>query len=246
MDPDLYKVGVQTRGHGLVAQNGREASMAPGDLTLVDFSRPYRWDYSRSQLVVLLFPRALVPLHSDELTRLTGVRIRGDRGLGALVSSLARQLLPRVDDCGPADQIRLGTTVLDLVTAALAAQLDRAQQIPPDSRRRALLLRVLAFIEQQLADPRLSPTGIAAAHHISVSYLYKLFDAEQTTVAEWIRHRRLERCRHDLLDPALRHTPVSTIAARWGFTNAAHFSRAFRAVHGMPPAEYRRRAQRAC
>lgn len=27
--------------------------------------------------------------------------------------------------------------------------------------------------------------------------------------------------------------------ARWGFTDPAHFSRAFRAAYGMPPAEYR-------
>jgi transcriptional regulator GlxA family with amidase domain len=36
--------------------------------------------------------------------------------------------------------------------------------------------------------------------------------------------------------------PVAAIAARWGFSSAADFSRAFRAAHGMPPAEYRRSA----
>jgi AraC-like DNA-binding protein len=32
---------------------------------------------------------------------------------------------------------------------------------------------------------------------------------------------------------------VSAIAARWGLMDAAHFSRAFRAAYGLPPAEYR-------
>jgi AraC-like DNA-binding protein len=239
MDPDLYKIAVQARGRGLVEQNGREADMAPGDLTFVDLSRPYRWDYTRSRFVAVVFARALLPLDTNALSRTTGVRIPGDHGLGALVSSLVRQLPSRLDDCGPADQARLGTAVLDLVTAALAALLDCSQDVPPDTRQRALLVRVLAFIEERLADPELSPAHIAAAHFISVRYLYKLFETQPVTVAEWIRRRRLERCRRDLLDPALRHTPVSTIAGSWGFISAAHFSRAFRAAHGLPPAAFR-------
>jgi AraC-like DNA-binding protein len=72
-----------------------------------------------------------------------------------------------------------------------------------------------------------------------VRYLHKLFETEQATVADWVRRRRLERCRRDLLDPGLSHEAASTIADRWGFTSAAHFSRAFRAEYGLPPGEYR-------
>jgi AraC-like DNA-binding protein len=239
LDPELYKIDVLARGRGVVEQDGRQAVKAPGDLVFVDLSRPCRWDYASAQVVAVVFPRALLPLRQDELTRLTGVRIRGDRGLGALASSLARQLPGHLDDGRPADQARLGTAVLDLLTAALAARLDRAQEVPPESRQRALLLHVHAFIEARLGDPRLSPASIAAAHYISVRYLYKLFETEQTTPAGWIRRRRLNRSRRDLLDPALRDAPVSTIAERWGFTSAAHFSRAFRAAYGLPPGEYR-------
>jgi AraC-like DNA-binding protein len=189
--------------------------------------------------VAVVFPRALLPLHADELARLTGVRIPGDRGLGALISSLARQLPHRLDDCCPAEQARLGTAVLDLITAALAARLDRGSQVPQDSSRRALLSSVQAFIEQRLADPALSPDTIAAAHYISLRSLHKLFEGENTTVCGWIRSRRLERCRRDLIDPTLDDWPVSAIAARWGLMNAAHFSRVFRDAYGLPPAEYR-------
>jgi AraC-like DNA-binding protein len=135
--------------------------------------------------------------------------------------------------------------MVDLLSAALAARLDREDELPADTREEALVRRVHAFIEQRLADPALSPAVIADAHHISVRYLYKLFEGQHRGVAGWIRERRLERSRRDLLDPAMADRPVSAIAARWGLVDPAHFSRIFRATYGIPPLEYRRRIGRA-
>ena len=53
----------------------------------------------------------------------------------------------------------------------------------PETHRRALLTRIQAFIQQRLGDPELSPGVIAAAHHISLRYLRKLFQEQGTTVA---------------------------------------------------------------
>ena len=58
-------------------------------------------------------------------------------------------------------------------------------------------------------------------------------------MASYIRDLRLARCRRDLTDPALRNQPVQTVAARWGFPDKAHFSRAFRAAYGTTPQEHR-------
>jgi mannose-6-phosphate isomerase-like protein (cupin superfamily)/AraC-like DNA-binding protein len=58
-------------------------------------------------------------------------------------------------------------------------------------------------------------------------------------VADHIRRRRLERCSQDLLDPAFSRWRINAIGRRWGYTDAAHFSRAFRDAHGLPPGEFR-------
>jgi len=58
-------------------------------------------------------------------------------------------------------------------------------------------------------------------------------------VCEWIREKRLDRCRRDLGDPALASETVFSIAVRWGFTSQAHFSRLFRATYGVTPSELR-------
>jgi AraC-like DNA-binding protein len=65
---------------------------------------------------------------------------------------------------------------------------------------------------QLLDDPTLSPTVIAAAHHVAPRTLDRLFHEQELTVAGWIRHRRLERCRRDLTNPLLATRPIYAIA----------------------------------
>lgn len=242
-DPDLYRVELPVRGEVLVEQGDRQTRLAPGDLGLVEPTRPARYRHAEVRYVGLTFPRELLGLPADALAGLAAARVPGDRGTAALVGSLARQLPRHLDDVDPAEGVRLGTILIDLLATTLAARLDRR----PDSEapRRALLARIYAYIEQRLSDPDLSPSTIAAAHHISVRYLHLLFESEPATVAGWIRRRRLERCRQDLRNPALAARPVSAIAARWGFTNPAHFSRAFRAAYGVPPTHERGSARLA-
>jgi len=102
-----------------------------------------------------------------------------------------------------------------------------------------MLPRIMTFVDEQLHDPHLSPTSIAAAHHISVSYLHRLFKDHDTTLWAWVRRERLDRARRDLADPRLLHLPVHRIAARWGYRDHATFTRAFRAAFGVPPRTFR-------
>jgi AraC-like DNA-binding protein len=241
-DPELFKIDVQTRGSSVFEQAGREAVLRPRDFTLVNLSSPCHLACTGDpdqEIVTVKFPRTLLPLPPQQLTRLTAVRIGGQHGLGALVSSLAIHMHSHLDDYDPADRTRLSTALTDLLAVGLAGRLDVGPTVPRDSHRRVLLLRIRAFIDHRLGDPCLTPGVIAAAHHVSLRHLHKLFEAEGTTVAGLIRARRLERCCRDLLDPALRDRPVRAIAARWGLMDAQHFSRAFRDAYGIPPSEYR-------
>jgi AraC-like DNA-binding protein len=238
-DPEFCKIDVLLRGQIVIEQNDRQTLMRAGDLAFVDLSQPCRWVTQASEFVVMMFPRALVPLPYKLAGRLTGLAIPGGRGAGGLITSLVRQVAANPDDYGGLEGAYVGNAVLDLLSASLATRLDGVR-LPPEAGQRALLLRIRAFIEQRLADPELSPATIAAAHHISVRYLHRLFETEEMTVAELIRMRRLERCSRDLLNPNLWDRPVSAIGARWGFNNAISFSRTFRTAYGTPPSEYRR------
>ncbi|WP_242904732.1 helix-turn-helix transcriptional regulator [Actinomadura terrae] len=117
--------------------------------------------------------------------------------------------------------------------------MDAGHLLPEQTHSRALTLRIEAFALAHLGDRDLTPGTIAAAHHISVGYLHRLFRHDGRTVTAWIRTQRLERARRDLADPAQYSTPVQALAARWGFAHASDFSRAFRRAYGTSPRDYR-------
>jgi AraC-like DNA-binding protein len=107
-----------------------------------------------------------------------------------------------------------------------------------------MVRRIRAHIDARLWDRELTPVTVAAAQHISIRYLHKLFEGQGSTIGRWIQHRRLEEARRELARPGRSDTTVAAVARRWGFANATHFSRCFRAEYGMPPSDWRDRRTR--
>jgi AraC-like DNA-binding protein len=246
-DPDMLKMlMVCGGGASAVAQGGQQARLSPGEFALYNTRRPYEVrcgvDDEPTQLLTFMFPPSLLPLSPSGVRDLAAVRISATSGVGELTSKFLLQLARSIDSYSRADAVRLSTAAVEMLAARLAHELDNRDWGTPETRRHALLTAIQAFIQQHLGDPELTPAVIAAAHHVSLRSLHQLFHEEGLTVGGWMRRRRLEGCRRDLSDPALAIRPIAAIAAKWGFSSASDFSRAFRAGHGLPPAEYRRSA----
>lgn len=239
-DPGFYKVGLQVRGYCVLTQDDREAALTPGDFAIYDTTRPYELSFDdRFRMLVVMFPRELLRIPSSGIAELTARRISGRQGIGALVSPFVKELGDRVFDTSPEVTVHLHDAVLDVLAAAFAEQLKITDSLSLETRHAALRFRVGTFIEEHLADPGLDVATVAVAHHVSVRHLQKIFEAEGATVAGWIRERRLEQCRRDLLDPRYSQLSVAAIGARWAFFDAAHFSRLFKARYGTSPGQYR-------
>jgi len=111
------------------------------------------------------------------------------------------------------------------------------------SARAALRRRILRAIELRLGDPRLNLVRLAAAEGVSARAVQKLLDEDALTFSQYLRHRRLARAAETLADPRQSEVPVGEIGFRCGFTDPAHFSRAFRQHHGVTPSMYRTEAR---
>ena len=93
VEREAVKVDVLAAGEGVIEQDGRRAHMRPGDLTLVDLTRPARWRMAAGVCwVAVVFPPRALPLSRDDLARLTAVRVPGGAGPAALASAYAREL----------------------------------------------------------------------------------------------------------------------------------------------------------
>lgn len=235
-DRSFFKVSLMLAGRGLLIQDGREAVLEPGSLAVYDTSRPYSLVFDDEfRTMVAMFPRQLLTLPADLIGELTAVRISGREGLGAVVAPYLGQLADNLDQIAGTTGARLAHSALDLITTVFSHELGLDDAADP---HRALMQRIRAHIDRNLGAD-LSPASIAAAHYISTRHLHGLFREQGTTVSTWIRMRRLECCRRDLCDPLQAHRPVAAIGARWGFPDAAHFSRVFKSIYGTSPSEYR-------
>jgi len=236
-----FKLNLQLEGTGLLIQDNREALLEPGDLAIYDTNRPYTLAFEeQARMMVVMFPCDALTLPTDYVGQLAAVRMAGGTGLSGIVGQFIRQLSENLDVLGGPSGSRLATNALDLVSTMLHAEMD----IAPDRMKPQALLAasIREYIEANLSDPLLSPASIATAHFISTRHLHNVFHESGTTVASWIRSQRLEGARRDLRDPLHAGKSVSTVAARWGFLDAAHFSRTFRDAFGLSPTDWRRQA----
>lgn len=242
-DPEHYQFALVRTGHQGIDQARTRARLGPGEMVLYDSSRPFdasvEADLAPAESLLLQFPKCLLALRESQVKQLVAVNVPGREGIGRLLAQFMTSLADEHGTFGARDAARLGSTAIDLITSVLAHRLDGEMSVPPQSAQRVLYLRITSFIDRHLQDADLTPAAVASAHQISSRYLQRIFQAHGTTTSAYIRLRRVERCRRDLADPGLRHVTVQAIAARWGFSQPAEFSRTFRATVGMPPSDYR-------
>ena len=106
-----------------------------------------------------------------------------------------------------------------------------------ERRRPGWLQRVEDAIETAGADAP-SITDLAALAGVHASHLLRTFRRYHgTTVATYVRRRRIERAR---LEVAKGDRPLSMIALDAGFSDQSHFTRVFRQAFGQTPAQYAR------
>ncbi|MEU3342823.1 helix-turn-helix domain-containing protein [Streptomyces sp. NPDC006668] len=245
-DHDRYlQVCLVRRGTARATQDGHEAMLRPGDFVVYETERPFQWtlraeaDSPYWDLAVFTWPRDTIRLSDSESAQLTCRTLDGGSGITAVLSRMLTDLLVEKPTVSEGGAIRIADEIGDLV-ATIATE---AYGFGGATDRHAdLLRRIDAYIAENLGDPDLSPESVARAHFVSTRQLQRMFAGRGQTVSQVIRRQRLERCRRDLLNRRGGEATLTEISVRWGFTELAVFSRAFREVYGTSPTAYRTRA----
>jgi len=234
----FYKVSLLLSGTGILIQDGREILMQPGDISFYDTSRPYSLLFNKQfRNLIMMFPKDRLEFPNSLTDSLTAVSLCEQHALAKTIAPFIAQSAPQLSQLPSNSRTKLAHTSLELINTMLSAILDVEQT--PLSPHDLQLQKIYEHISAHLSSADLSPSSIAAANYISVRHLHALFAEHNTTVSTVIKQRRLEHARADLADPSMRGHTVAAIAARWGFVDAAHFSRVFKQTYGSSPSELR-------
>ena len=238
-----YKVTLQLSGRSEIRQASRRALLAPGEWGVYDTTRPYEVDVDdNAHFLVMQVPgrqvQAWEPYMQNAVARVFSAR----QGCGRMAMDLLRVALGEHAHLSESAARDAANAVMQMMGLDISERAGGRADQEQAGLRQAQLRRVQQHILENLHDPELSPAMAAAALRVSRRYLYNLFAQASTTPADFILSARLERCRDMLCDAAQAARQIGDIAFRYGFSDAARFSHAFRRRYGVSPSEYRRRA----
>jgi AraC family transcriptional activator of tynA and feaB len=237
---EQYSAVFQVAGRSAISQNDQVASLAFGDVALIDASRP--WTYLSSDgntqwnCLSIQLPRQSLVSH-------LGFEPQG--GIcrrGTLAGRLLLDIIRNADNgeriaCAAADSY-MQLAIYDLVGALFAPSDPWSVSRHADK----LFTRIRGVIKDRFADPDFGPSEAAAEAGISLRYLQKLFTARNSTCSDFIYSLRLDHAARLLHRRALLNTsqPISEVAYDSGFSDYTHFARKFRRRFGHPPGAHRR------
>jgi AraC-like DNA-binding protein len=230
-------VTVARRGRETVVAGDATANLSPGNGVVWRSDQPARfWVHEPQAKLTLIVPIVALADVSRGTELFKAVALDGAAPSTRLLTGYMEVLSRTTDGLTAPALSAARRAALELVAAAVRQHTDLAAG--PASVPLAVME---AWIEKRLPAGDVTPAAIAAAHGMSVRSVYRVFEEVGETVSGFVRTRRLARACRDLVAGT---DPVSQIAVRWGFSDASHFARAFRAQYGCAPRDYRAGAAR--
>jgi AraC-like DNA-binding protein len=236
-EPAIF-VHIPRSGSSGVVQHGREVTTNVGDAAIIDSAAPYELHFEQGMdQDYFRIPHSVLALPEKSITQLTATSL-GQAPIGKFVVSYLQRLAASPDLLGAGPTALLDEPTIDLLRAALLTQLGDTKESRP-ALEATLELRIVDYMTRHLAEPDLTVKRIAFDHHISVRYLYVILARAGIAPGDWIRMRRMDACRHELMTPEAKNRSIALIASSWGFNDASRFSRSFQAAYGLSPQDWR-------
>ena len=238
-DVDSIKCLLQLEGTSSFEQNGKTYAIGPRSWIVYDPTRPYHLN-NRSRISQLLLQVPRSNFSSAAIERMSSPHVFSDDPVGVprVIAAFARTTMDEIAAFDDVSGSRVGDTLARLATTMIATDTDETDD--ESCTLRILRARVKAYIENNLSRSDLDIEEIAQRMGCSRRYIFRAFQAADTTPSQYIWDLRLERTREHLTTGSFSGGSISEIAFACGFSSTAHFSRAFRKRYGMSPSDARR------
>jgi AraC family transcriptional regulator, positive regulator of tynA and feaB len=235
-------ISLHKKGPAVVSQGGRESRVEPGDVFVLDPSRPFYIETGEIETHSVYLNATALRALAPELDLATARAIRCDSGAAALFRSTLSEVFALAPSLTEDMADDISEALIHLFAPVVRASVNSFERSP--SRLTAMhRQRIMRFARENLGDCSLDGNTIAKAINLSPRHVYQIFDGEDKPLMRWVWSERLARCRRDLEHPTLKSKSIGEIAYQWGFSNVSHFSRAFKAEFGHTPRDYRRQVE---
>jgi AraC-like DNA-binding protein len=230
---------MQLSGEVRIEKRGTTNVLRPGSLGLYRFSRSCDALYAEegARQLVGIVPRQDLAARTPGMGHVLQRQLPNDSAVCALAFNFLTGLYDSAGELGAVTP-DMANVAIHLLQVAIAEQL---AGLDAYSYRDKVRARVTGYVDLHIHDPELSVEGIAGSMRCSSRHLQAIF-GDSEPLGRYIWRTRLERCAAALGDPAKAALSITQIAFSLGFSNASHFSRAFKARYGFSPRDYRSRS----
>ena len=223
------------KGDVRFTQKGRQLTSTPGHFFIELSSLPYEFYHLyEASLYVIKIPLALLIPQMGAIERQFARSLTIDEGAGRLLVFQISQILALIhnNQLGDLEIKILEQQLLNLIVLTLSAPKEVVMS-GMSSIQSLHLKRIEHYVNLHLEDPDLIPKKVAAACHLSVRYLHKLFTDLPYTFSEWIKERRLTQANHILKSKS--YVTIDEVAYRVGYRDQSYFSRIYKQHFGYSP-----------
>lgn len=219
------------------AQKNRQLISNPGQFFIELSNLPYEFYHLQEvSLYVIKVPLALLSPQMGTIERQFARSLSIDEGAGRLLVFQIRQILELIQQHRLAAlEIKiLEQQLLNLIVLTLSAPKE-VMMSSSSSIQSVHLKRIEHYVYLHLENPALTPAMVAAACHISVRYLHKLFAELPYSFSEWVKELRLKQANHILKTKS--YVTIDEVAHRVGYGDQGYFARIYKQHFGYTPRE---------
>ncbi len=235
-DDAFLRLLFQCKGTSRIEHGDTRFLLHAGEWTVLNASRPHFIGSEEAiEEMLIVVPRSVITPRLFDATRKLGKAHSADSNMARLLFVFVATMLDQDVPGASALDDHLEGAGTELIRALVSEAVGSQE---PSTCREIRIQRIAAYIERHICDPNLSVDSIAKAMCCSRRYVHSLF-AGGSSVHSVIWNTRLDRCARDLRRRDMADARITSIALSHGFSCPAHFSRMFKAKHGLPPRDYR-------
>ncbi len=247
-DKDDLHLNVILSGGATFLWNGHENSVLPGS---IGYSRSDRSEAvgmmdirTNTEILALSLSRRLIEPLVNDYENLSRQHLPPGLEAGRLLVDYLDMLDARESITTAEAQRLVVSHVHDLVALVVGSSRDGGELAAARGGQAGRFASVKKHILQNLENPALSVSTVAAQQGVSTRYVHMLFENTGTTFSEFVVGHRLLRAHRMLTDPRHAGRTISDIAYLVGFGDLSYFNRTFRRRFGGSPSDVRAESQR--